>query len=213
MTQRNTWAAALAPIGVRAETGQIIDPECVVTVRDFAPILAPDGAPIGVVTHVEIIDGHIVAVGTLNTGRDLPDARPTFEVGLLNRRTFGDADSDENRAGTVTFTALEINAVRSNLDPAWPDDPEIRFTRDWCVHVIGPDDLIPMPDHATAVRAANRFNRWWRNYLARRSDDGVDLPPVPAVVRPWPYSADDPDDHAKALAELRADDPEGWLPA
>lgn len=109
---------------------------------------------------------------------------------------------------------MEINTVRTGFDPAWTDDPEIMFARDWCVHLVGPDDLIPMPDYATADRAATRFNRWWQDYRARRKEqEDVDLPETPAIVRPWPYDADDPNGHAKALSDLRADDPEGWLSA
>jgi hypothetical protein len=210
MTQRNTWSATLAPIGVCGQTGQTIDPECVITVRYNAPIVDPDGTPIGVVDAATILDGHLVVTGTLDSGRNLPNALPTFDVSPYDRLTFDPFDGDDGNVGKATFHTIEINTVRTGFKPAWPDDTKIRFSNDWCVYVPGPDDLIPMPDKATADRAAIRFNQWWKDYRTRRcNDDGVDLPDIPAaIVRPWPY---DTDGHAEALAELRADDPDGWL--
>lgn len=213
MTQHPTWAATIAPIDRPGSTGQTIDPQCVIIVRDGAPLLDPDGVPIGRVTDASIIDGYVVATGTLDPGRDLPDATPTFDADTTDQ-SFGHVDGDVRIVsgrgrpdGTVTFTTLEICAVRSGFEPAWPD-AQIMFSRDWCVHVVGPDDLIAMPDYATAERAAGRFNAWWKRYLARRGEtDGVGLPESPAVVRPWPYDTG----HPAALAELQADDSEGWL--
>lgn len=66
--------------------------------------------------------------------------------------------------------------------------------------MVGPDDLIPMPDYATANRAATRFNRWWQDYRAQR--DEAAFPDTSAIVRPWPYDADDSNGHAEAFAEL-----------
>jgi len=212
MTQNTIWAANLAPIGKSDPTGRIIDPDCVITVREGAPIFAPDGSPIGRVTGASVIDGHIVVTGILDSDRTIPNALPTFDAGHNDRCTFELVDSD-GPSGTITFHTLTITAVRSGFEPAW-SDPEIMFAHDWCVHVLGPDDLIPMPDYATANRAATRFNHWWQDYRARRKEqEDADLPETPAIVRPWPYDADDPNGHAQALAELRADDPDGWLSA
>lgn len=214
MTQNPTWAATLAPIGKAGITGQIIDPECVITVRDGAPLFAPDGSPIGRVTGVSVVDGYIVATGTIDHDRNLldvlvdaiPDVLPTFDVGANDRRTFGPVNDDGTHCGTVTFHTMEIGAVRAGYEPAWTDS-EIMFSEDWCVHVLGPDDLIAMPDYATAARSARRFNAWWHKYRTQREEDGVDLPETPAIVRPWPYDTG----HPAALAELQANDPEGWL--
>lgn len=221
MTQHPTWAATIAPIDRPGSTGQTIDPQCVITVRDGAPLFDHYGVPIGRVTGATVVDGYVVATGTLDPGRDLPDAAPTFDADTPDP-SFGHVDGDVRIVsgrgrpdGTVTFTTLEIYAVRSGFEPAWSDpfepaqpDPQIMFSRDWCVHIVGPDDLIAMPDYATAERAAGRFNDWWKRYLEQRGEtDGVGLPESPAVVRPWPYSTG----HPEALAELQADDPDGWL--
>lgn len=211
--QIRTWAATLAPVGIQSQTGQIIDPACVVTVRDGASLIASDGTRIGTVTEASIVDGHLTVTGTLDAGALLPFAPPTFDTGLQDRRIFGSVDSDETHNGTTTFHTLTVSNVRTGFTPAW-NDPEIIFARDWCIHLTGTDDLVPMPDYATAKQAAARFNRWWRNYRGSsrlRGEGYVDLPDASAVVRPWPYDAEDPDGHAKALAELREDDPDGWL--
>jgi hypothetical protein len=213
MTQTSTWAATLARIGEVGLNDQIIDPACVITVSDGAPLLTRDGTRIGEVIGASVIDGYLVVTGTLDPDRTIPNALPTFDGGPHDRRTFSPVDSDGPHCGTTTFHTLTVTAVRSGFEPAW-SNPEIMFARDWCVQVLGPDDLIPMPDYATADRAATRFNRWWQDYRARRlNDDGVDLPETPAIVCPWPYDADDPNGHAEALAALSADDPDGWLSA
>jgi hypothetical protein len=212
-TTQTNWAATLAPVGIPSQTGQIIDPACVVTVRDGASLIASDRTRIGTVTEASIVDGHLTVTGTLDPDGLLPFALPTFDTGMHDRRTFSPMDSDRPNHGTTTFHTLTVSNVWTGFQPAW-DDPEIRFARDWCIHLTGMDDLVPMPDLATAKQAAIRFNRWWRNYRGssrRRGEGYVDLPDVSAVVRPWPYDAEDPDGHAKALAELRQDDPDGWL--
>lgn len=204
MTQQ-TWIAVLAPIGIAGSTGQIIDPECVITVRDGAPLFAPNGSLVGLVTGASVVDGYLTVTGTLYPDRDIPNALPTFDS------VFAPLHSDDPDVGTFTFHTLTVNAVRTGFEPAWSDS-KIMFARNWCVHVLGSDDLIPMPDYATADRAATRFNRWWQNYLTRRrQQEGVYLPDTSATVRPWPYDADDPNGHARALAELREDDPDEWL--
>lgn len=210
MTQQPDWAAILAPIGKPGTTGQTIASDCVITVREGAPLFDRiTGDAIGKVTGTEVFDGYLVATGTLHPGQDLPDTNPTFDSGFNDQCTFGPLDSDEPNAGTVTYLALEVNRVYAGYDPAWPD-PRIGFTNRWCVHTIGPDDLIPMPDHAMAERAAARFNTWWQDYRNSRQSDGLDLPTTPARVEPWPYGEDA---HSAALAELRDDDPDGWLTA
>jgi hypothetical protein len=210
--QARTWAATLAPIGIQNQTGQIIDPACVVTVRDGASLIASDGTQIGTVTEASIVDGHLTVVGILDPDGLLPFAPPTFDMGLHDRRTFGPVDSDGPNHGTTTFHTLTVSNVRTGFTPAW-NDPEITFARDWCIHLTGTDDLVPMPDYTTAKQAAARFNRWWQDYRAKRMADGVELPDSSAIVKIWPYDAEDPNGHAKALAELRNDDSDGWLSA
>ena len=88
----------------------------------------------------------------------------------------------------------------------------------WCIHIIGPDDLIPMPDRATADRQAAKFMESWTRYRNRRISENPDdpsndyFPEVAALVVPWPsdYSGHR-EAHASALAELRANDVDGWL--
>lgn len=211
-TTRTNWAATLAPVGIQSQTGQIIDPACVVTVRDGASLIASDGTRIGTVTEASIVDGHLTVTGTLDPGSLLPSAPPTFDTGMHDRRTFGPMDSDGPNNGTTTFHTLTVSNVRTGFTPAW-NDPEIMFARNmiWCVQILDIDDLVPMPDYATANRAAIRFNQWWRNYRGSsrtRGEGYVDRPNASAIVRPWPY---DPNGHAEALAELRRDDPDGWL--
>lgn len=205
MTQ--TWSATLAPIGEASRDNRIIDPACVITVSDGAPLLTHDGTRIGEVTSASVIDGYLVVTGILEPDRTIPNALPTFDVGHHDRRTFSPVDSDGPHYGTTTFHTLTITAVRAGFEPTWSDS-EIMFTHDWCVHVLGPDELIAMPDHVTADRAATRFNNVWQQYRAQLVDKPeIDLPETPAVVRPWPYAYG----HAEALAALRADDPDGWL--
>ena len=94
------------------------------------------------------------------------------------------------------------------------DDDAFRHTSTgrklWCVHVHASDDLIPMPSRDLADRQAAKFNAWWAKHLADHNTDGSYGDPSLTVVEAieWPYTADE---HAKALAELRADDPDGWL--
>jgi hypothetical protein len=88
----------------------------------------------------------------------------------------------------------------------------------WCIHLIGPDDLIAMPDRETADRQAASFAKSWTDYRNRRIAEHPDdpsndyFPEVAAVVIPWPTDYDGwREEHATALAELRANDVDGWL--
>jgi len=155
MTQKTPWTATIAPIGERGATGQTIATDCAVTVHDGAPLIGTSGVPIGRVETAAIIDGHLVVTGTLDPGQELPTALPTFDVSEHPT----DVVEEGPGAEAVTFHDMAIRAVRTDFTPVWPD-PQIRFVRAWCVHVVGPDDLIPMPDRATAERAADRFNDW-----------------------------------------------------
>jgi hypothetical protein len=54
----------------------------------------------------------------------------------------------------------------------------------WCVHVEGPDDMLPMPSKEAAEKEAERMNEAWRN---RREPSEWD-PNFKAVAKLWPYS-------------------------
>lgn len=99
-------------IGKPDPTGRTIDPECVITIRDGASLLAPDGSPIGRVTGASIIDGHLVVTGTLDPGQDLPNALSTFDIDANDQLTFGPGNSGDPQ-------------------PAW-SDPEITLAAGWC---------------------------------------------------------------------------------
>ena len=93
----------------------------------------------------------------------------------------------------------QLLTAEGSYAPAPPEDTGL-----WCIHLSGPDDLIPMPNRTMADRQADRFNQWWSTYRGERDV----LPVLSAEVISWPSA---PADHAEALAELRADDPDGWL--
>lgn len=80
------------------------------------------------------------------------------------------------------------------------------MTELWCIHVHGPDDLIPMPDREFAEQKLIDFEVGWAKHLARHPDWGLTEHPV--EIMPWPHTAAE---HAEDLAKLREDDPNGWL--
>lgn len=55
----------------------------------------------------------------------------------------------------------------------------------WCVHLVGPDDMQPAPSKEEAEAMAVLLN----GALSRRVNIG-DQPPMKAVAREWPYTAD-----------------------
>lgn len=119
-----TWFAVLAPVGVRGETGQVISPDCVVTVREGAPLVGQKGDSIGRVDRAAIVDGWLSAAGVLDEAIDLSAEEPVFTGGPSDQCAFGPFDEP-----TVTFSTLEITEVRfsRSLEPAW-SDPMISFT-------------------------------------------------------------------------------------
>lgn len=66
----------------------------------------------------------------------------------------------------------------------------------WCVHIIGPDDVIAFPDRASAEREASILNEASRRSAKKHADDAV-WPRWSAEVIPWPHSAES---HAADLA-------------
>lgn len=68
----------------------------------------------------------------------------------------------------------------------------------FAVHVIGPDDIWPMPDLETARQSAKKLNDWHFN----RADKSPDDPSLYAVVTVYPHDADS---HASGLANAAAE--------
>lgn len=58
----------------------------------------------------------------------------------------------------------------------------------WCVHVLGPDSLIAMPDLETADRRAVEWNSMFGKIAAERGHNPFD-PKCSAVVEKWTGSA------------------------
>lgn len=69
----------------------------------------------------------------------------------------------------------------------------------WCLHILGPDDVYPAPDRATAQLWAAQWTVWHhrRNPMPRAYD-----PVVSWIVAPWPHDAAS---HAEGLARSIAD--------
>jgi len=64
----------------------------------------------------------------------------------------------------------------------------------WCVHVLGPDDVIAAPSHDAAATHAHELNK---ALFSRRGPDDV---LCFAYAAPWPHSKD-----------AHAEDVKGWL--
>lgn len=65
----------------------------------------------------------------------------------------------------------------------------------WCVNILGPDDVLAMPDWWAALEEANALNR----YFARLDETRHESDPIMrAVVVPWPHSAES---HAEDLVK------------
>ena len=67
----------------------------------------------------------------------------------------------------------------------------------WCVHLIGPDDVIAYPDQQSAEREATLINEALeRRAVAHKGN--ANWPTPRAVAKIWPWSAEA---HAADLAE------------
>ena len=75
------------------------------------------------------------------------------------------------------------------------------ITELWAVHVKGPDDILPMPDRATAHKKAAELNELLAS-LRNRADVSPHDPRMAAEVVPWDGDAED---HAVYLAQLIAE--------
>ncbi|GHB47759.1 hypothetical protein GCM10007094_41320 [Pseudovibrio japonicus] len=62
----------------------------------------------------------------------------------------------------------------------------------WCMHVVGPDDVIPAESYAAALKMADEHNA---HYIASMERTDVCTVAVPAI---WPWSEED---HAEQLSK------------
>lgn len=67
----------------------------------------------------------------------------------------------------------------------------------WCVHVLGPDSLIPQPDYATAVKRAQEWVAMFMEIARSREASPYD-PIMHCNVIEWDGT---PEAHAAELAE------------
>ncbi len=67
----------------------------------------------------------------------------------------------------------------------------------WCVHVLGPDTVIPQSSRAVAEARAELWNGDIEEMMNRRGPSAFD-PVIRCVAEPYPYSAEG---HARGLAE------------
>lgn len=65
----------------------------------------------------------------------------------------------------------------------------------WCCHVRGPDDVLPAPNYATALKWADICLA--QDRITAKAND-PNLPYLSAVPSPWPWSAEA---HAKSLPD------------
>jgi len=66
----------------------------------------------------------------------------------------------------------------------------------WCVHILGPDDILAMASKEAAALEAAKINK----SIGRNWQDGD--PEINAIVIPWPGTAES---HAAALVEILAE--------
>ena len=67
----------------------------------------------------------------------------------------------------------------------------------WCVHVLGPDDVLAAPSHEAAVVAAREMNKAWHQSKKAPTDILCF-----AYAAPWPHSKES---HAEALPNWDAE--------
>ena len=69
----------------------------------------------------------------------------------------------------------------------------------WAIHVEGPDDVVAMPDEATARRHAKAINELYERFARRPDASPVDGRWDASVIE-WPFHAHE---HAGELARLK----------
>lgn len=72
----------------------------------------------------------------------------------------------------------------------------IETTSLWCVHILGPDDVIAYPDRQSAEREAAVINDAMAKLIVSRPADD-NWPMLKAIAAIWPHS---PESHAQDLA-------------
>lgn len=88
-------------------------------------------------------------------------------------------------------------------DPAAAEQTTAQPAELWCVHVLGPDDVLACTDRAAAVRNAMHLNlATYPLHIQHAADRHY--PVAWAVPAPWPHTAQG---HAEDLADRDAEDP------
>lgn len=104
---------------------------------------------------------------------------PRDRLSPLQRRNMNDAvDAILSLAPFADYAA----GRRAGLEEA----AEARLMA-WCVHVRGPDDVVPVPDYETAIALCDAVNEQHRKIVEKDPSDN--WPRVSAVPAPWPYGA------------------------
>jgi hypothetical protein len=104
----------------------------------------------------------------------------------------GEVSDDRWRLVVKDNVVWRIDAVIT-----FPEDPEETDTTLWAMHVLGPDDIVAMPDRATAEAKAAEVNAIAE--MLRRRPTAWDLDPhLSAAVIEWTGTAAE---HAADLAE------------
>ena len=76
----------------------------------------------------------------------------------------------------------------------------------WCVHILGPDDVIAYPDRASAEHDATLINEAMAQHVAR-NPPADSWPLLRAAVELWPHNAES---HAEDLARnIRLEERDG----
>lgn len=63
----------------------------------------------------------------------------------------------------------------------------------WCVHVLGPDDVMAAPSHNSAAITAHEMNKAFHGRVTTAADVLCF-----AYAAPWPHT---PEDHAQAVKQ------------
>jgi hypothetical protein len=67
------------------------------------------------------------------------------------------------------------------------------MTQLWCIHLYGPDDLIPAPSEVDAHRGKRLITDYWAKHPNHIE------PAIQIEVEPWPYTAES---HAEGLPDF-----------
>jgi hypothetical protein len=176
------------------------------TRREITDLRAQLASHVGELTEhgIELARIQVGAVLRVTSGVGLPDA--TARVVRMDLPTMGIIEiQPEHQQGQPYRALFSVHNVLEVLADSQPAGEDL-----WCVHTFEPDKVLAMPSRAYADRCARQLNATWERYrygLVDRPEPGAydDVPRTACEVVPWTRG---PDRHA---AELRANDPEGWL--